>query len=164
VVDLVITGARWADAGKHKEMKHGSTVREDGIRSQAVVSISTAMGTSVHWPWPMACRRFRARTILDLSAHLQLSTTTDRSKSIVPIAPPLNKSTFFAHGEKRDFFPPLSLDRGTDLVCLQNPDHSLFFLLALPTSAATACWAAPRGCCLPFAGIPALAWSTERHP
>jgi hypothetical protein len=34
VFDLVITGARWADAGKHKEMKHGSTVRENGIRSQ----------------------------------------------------------------------------------------------------------------------------------
>jgi len=52
----------------------------------------------------MALRVFRARTILDLSAPLQLSTTTERSKSIVPIAPPLNKSTFFAaHGEKRDF-------------------------------------------------------------
>jgi len=72
-------------------------------RNLAVVSISTAMGTSVHSSRPMALRFFRASTILDLSAHLQLSTTTDRSKSVVPIAPPLNKSTFFAHGEERDF-------------------------------------------------------------
>jgi hypothetical protein len=37
----------------------------------------------------------------------------------------------------RSFLPP-SLDRGTDLVCPQKPDQSLFFLLALPTSASTA--------------------------
>ena len=33
---------------------------------------------------------------------------------------------------------PLSLDRGTDLVCPEKLDQSLFFLLALPTSGATA--------------------------
>jgi len=38
--------------------------------------------------------------------------------------------------------PPHLPDRGTDLVCPDNPDHSLFFLLALPTSASTACWTA----------------------
>jgi hypothetical protein len=72
-------------------------------RNRAVVLISTAMGTSVHSSRPIALRFLRASTILDLSAHLRLSTTADRGKSIVPIAPPLNKSTFFAHGEKRNF-------------------------------------------------------------
>ncbi len=33
---------------------------------------------------------------------------------------------------------------GTDLVCPPKPDRSLFFLLALPTRAAMACWAAPE--------------------
>jgi hypothetical protein len=33
----------------------------------------------------------------------RLSTTMDPSKSIVPILPPLKKSTCFAHGEKSDF-------------------------------------------------------------
>ena len=36
-------------------------------------------------------------------------------------------------------FPPHLPDRGTDLVCPKKPDQSLFFLLALPTSASTAC-------------------------
>lgn len=31
----MITDGRWADAGNYKETKHGSTVRENGIRSQA---------------------------------------------------------------------------------------------------------------------------------
>ena len=71
-------------------------------RSQAVVSISTAMGTSVHSSWPVGFPRLCARAILAFSAQLRLSTATDRSKSIVLIDAPLRKSTHFAHGEKSD--------------------------------------------------------------
>ena len=71
--------------------------------NQAVVLIPTAVYTSAHSSWPMGFPRLCARAIFALSAQLRLSTTMDPSKSIVPILPPLKKSTCFAHGEKSDF-------------------------------------------------------------
>jgi len=71
-------------------------------RNQAVVLIPTAVHTSAHSLWPMGFPRLCARAIFALSAQLRLSTTTDPSKSIVLIVPPLKKSTHFVHGEKSD--------------------------------------------------------------
>ena len=72
-------------------------------RNHAVVLIPTAMETSVHSSWPNSFPRLRARTTLVSSADSRLSTTSDPSKSIGPITPPLEKSTRFAHGEKSHF-------------------------------------------------------------
>jgi hypothetical protein len=70
--------------------------------NQAVVLIPTAMEISVPSSWPADFSHLCAGAVLALSAQLRLLTTTDRSKSIVPIVPPLKKSTYFAHGEKSD--------------------------------------------------------------
>jgi hypothetical protein len=72
-------------------------------RNQAVVLIPTAMETSAHSSWPMARRRLRARTILVSTAHSRPSLLTAASKVGVALAPSPTRSTFFAHGEKRDF-------------------------------------------------------------
>ena len=76
-------------------------------RNQAVVSISTAMGISVHSSWPMALRCSRARTILVSTAHSlahsRPSTLAATNKVAVAPAPSPTRSTFFAHGEKREF-------------------------------------------------------------
>jgi hypothetical protein len=71
-------------------------------RNQAVVLIPAAVHTSAHSLWPMAFSHPCARAIPALSAQLRLSTTTDPSKGVVLIVPPLKKSTHFAHGEKSD--------------------------------------------------------------
>jgi hypothetical protein len=62
-----------------------------------------AMKTSAHSSWPMARRRFRARTILVSTAHSRPSMLTAASKVAVALVPSPTTSTFFAHGEKRDF-------------------------------------------------------------
>jgi hypothetical protein len=71
-------------------------------RNEAVVLIPTAVHTSAHSLWPMGFPHPCARAIFALSAQLRLSTTTDPSKGVVPIALPLKKATCFAHGEKSD--------------------------------------------------------------
>jgi hypothetical protein len=72
-------------------------------RNQAVVLIPTAMETSAHSSWPMVRRRFRTLTILVSTAHSRPSLLTAASKVGVALAPSPTRSTFFAHGEKRDF-------------------------------------------------------------
>lgn len=72
-------------------------------RNQAVVSIPTAMETSVHSLSLNSFLRFPARTILVSTAHSRPSMLTATGKIAVALAPSPTRSTFFAHGEKRDF-------------------------------------------------------------
>jgi hypothetical protein len=72
-------------------------------RYQAVVLIPTAMETSVHSLSLNSFLRFPPRTILVSTAHSRPSMRNATGKIAVALAPSPTRSTFFAHGEKRDF-------------------------------------------------------------
>ena len=72
-------------------------------RNQAIVSIPTAMETSVNSLSPNSFLRFPTRTILVSKAHSRPSMLAATGKIAVALVPSPTRSPLFAHGEKRDF-------------------------------------------------------------
>lgn len=72
-------------------------------RNQAVVLIPTAMETSVHSLPLNSFLRFPAHAIRVFTAHSRPSMLTASGKIAVAPAPSPTRSTFFAHGENREF-------------------------------------------------------------